>query len=302
MQTNRRASCFKRFKPDSEPFLTYATSQLNNHTGFSQSDPKTSPKNPFDNFGTFSSQRVHIYKDLFSQINTLKSTIAHLITHYPESSEPNTSPTSVILERELISGLIAELTGQSEVLRCHYYYQSLKKSCSLKRVLDEICPVEPTLVFGCKSDIPGESRRDEQPDSLGVYGTITNRLDNSPKDYQRDSLGMYVKSRQMKLADSPPNDEIEMAARDVSIVSDQIRSKSDVKRYLLIIKNLSQNMSISGNQKSMLKKAVLRNCRQIIAQLDVYQKDNNLGVLLDIIADSDKNNCPNQRTKKEHVG
>lgn len=282
MQSKRKTSCFKRLKPESEPFLACPLSGLNDLNILCQTETSNYPQSPFKSPVVFPSERARIYKDLFCQVSNLQISIGELVSNYLEQTETHISATICILEKELISELIINLNGQAALLNDNSYFKSLQNNCSLKRMLDEICPVEPPLVFARKVEVPLETRKDEQI----------------------DILGSYEKARQInwKLSDSPPNDDIEVAAKDVYGVTDPSQLKNEVKRCFSTINRLFQAKSITQIQKSILKKGVLKNGREIIYQIQLYEKDSNLEPFLEYLEDYRKTFTANEGTRIQGTG
>ena len=282
MQSKRRTSCFKQLKLESEPFLVCPLSGLNDHNILCQTETSNYPQSPFKSPATFPGERARIYKDLFCQVSNLQISIGELVSNYPEQTETQISATNCILEKELISELIINLNGQAALLNDNSYFQSLQNNCSLKRMLDEICPVEAPPVFVRKVEVQLETRKDEQ----------------------RDILGIYEKARKInwKLSDSPPNDDTEVAAKDVSGVTDPSQLKNEVKRCLSTITRLFQARSITQIQKSILKKGVLKNGREVIYKIQLYEKELNLEPFLEFLENYRLTFTANDGTRIEGTG
>ena len=273
MQLNPKASCFKGLKAENESFLVGPTLSMNEHNLSSQKNTNNSQESVL----SFPSQRMRIYKDLFCQMSNLQSRIAELVSNFPEQNAPNISATICVLEKELICELIINLKQQTAVLNDNCYFQSIRNNCSLERMLHEMSLAETPLVFSGKVELQTETTNIETTDNLAICG----------------------KTRQInwKVGDFATNDECEVAAKQASDLTDSVPHKNELKKCLSTISTLFQAKNITQIQKSILKKAVLKNSKQIICQIQLFEKHAKLQPFLEFLENYKKNSNSIQENK-----
>ena len=221
----------------------------------------------------FPCERAQIYKNLLGQINSLKTTVSDLFNNLGQEKNIPTSSISCALEMQLLSKVILEFKSLASQISETKFFKDLSKELSLKRMLDEICLLDPYLDSKHNLNTPACLPHEYQTPTQ-----FKNR--KSTDSSQVESRSTYFS---FKFSELKPNLEADLFENEHINSSGPILSKFELKKYLTLINGLFQNKHINNIDKNLLKRGILLNNTDTIRHIKIYERDLDLKSFIEFI-------------------
>lgn len=221
----------------------------------------------------FPIERLQLYREVFHQIGSLKSTLSRLLAVFPRGDEPIATTASLLLERQVLTELKDELSLPLQLLERHPFYQRVGGVHSVKPLLEQINgllgppPPQPT-----SSDVAKNSPRGAP--------SFAHSQSHGPSDLHGTVSSLKDSFKSFKAVE-PHSQPVSPVAQSQSTPTPESGAlKGDVKKYLGVVSKLSQENQISEDQKGLLKRAILRHNKAVFALFGSFEKDENVAAFV----------------------
>jgi hypothetical protein len=240
-----------------------------------KSSPRSRQSNaPFTFQVGFPIERLQLYREVFHQISSLKSTLSRLLAVFPRGEEAVATTASLLLERQVLTELKDELSLPLQLLERHPFCQRVGSIHSVKPLLDQINGLLGPLTSQLISSDAGKNS------PLGVP-TFGHSQFHGPSDINGTVSSLKDSFKSFKPADPHSHPVSPIAQTQSTPAPDTGALKGDVKKYLGVIAKLSQENQINDDQKGLLKRAILRHNKAVFALFGSFEKDENVAAFVD---------------------
>lgn len=243
----------------------------------------------------FPPHRLKMYQEVFRQLNTLKNTINALIGMFPSVGDLGHTTASILLEKQVLVELKHELTQPALFLEQTQFYQHLSNSHSVKPLLEQFsfsCNVRsapPTIHVSAPEEAKPEVPSPTAQDQPAVH--IPKDLPGSNGKLLAPAIKPFVRESVQSMKSSGAGNNVEPCAPTLCTVQstrsnvDTNGCKDEVKRLLTIVLKLFSEKKINDAQRTVLKRAVFSNNRQIYELFGEFERNGKIEPLLEHVED-----------------